>query len=70
MFDLLEGKEQHCEFDGVETVLRVNGRYCCVPVTHKVTLGEIVDLLEQFKKQPRYIDDAENAGRFFCKKVV
>lgn len=49
MFDLLEGKEQHCEFDGVETVLSENGRYCCVSVTHKVTLGEIVDLLEEFK---------------------
>ena len=52
MFDLLEGKEVHCEFDGVETVADPNGRYCCVPVTHKVTLGEIVDLLESFKKQP------------------
>lgn len=52
MFDLLEGKEQHCEFDGVETVLSENGRYCCVSVTHKVTLGEIVDLLEEFKAQP------------------
>ena len=52
MFDLLEGKEQHCEFDGVETVLKANGKYCCVPVTHKVTLGEIVDLLEEFKQQP------------------
>lgn len=52
MFDLLEGKEQHCEFDGVETVVREDGKYCCVPVTHKVTLGEIVDLLESFKQQP------------------
>ncbi|MDY4693736.1 MAG: NAD-dependent epimerase/dehydratase family protein [Blautia sp.] len=52
MFDLLEGKEKHCEFDGVETVVREDGRYCCVPVTHKVTLGEIVDLLESFKQQP------------------
>lgn len=52
MFDLLEGKEQHCEFDGVETVLATNGRYCCVPITHKVTLGEIVDLLQEFKTQP------------------
>ena len=43
MFDLLEGKETHCEFEGVETVLKEDGRYCCVPVTHKVTLGEIVD---------------------------
>ena len=52
MYDLLEGKEVHCEFDGVETVIKEDGRYCCVPVTHKVTLGEIVDLLEQFKNQP------------------
>ena len=52
MFDLLEGKERHCEFDGVETVDTVEGRYCYVPVTHKVTLGEIVDLLQTFKQQP------------------
>lgn len=52
MYDLLEGREEHCEFDGVNTVLKENGRYCCVPVTHKVTLGEIVDLLEIFKNQP------------------
>lgn len=52
MFDLLEGKERHCEFDGVETVDTVEGRYCYVPVTHKVTLGEIVDLLQEFKQQP------------------
>ena len=51
MFDLLEGKEQHCEFDGVETVVREDGRYCYVPSTHKVTLGEIADLLQQFKEQ-------------------
>ena len=43
-----EGKELHCEFDGVETVAKEDGRFCCVPVTHKVTLGEIVDLLERF----------------------
>lgn len=50
MFDLLEGKEQHCEFDGVEAVTDSDGRYCYVPVTHKVTLGEIVDLLQEFKE--------------------
>ena len=52
MYDLLEGKEQHCEFDSIETVPVENGKYCYVPVTHKVTLGEIVDLLQQFKEQP------------------
>lgn len=49
MYDLLEGKEQHCEFDGVETIVKEDGRFCCVPLTHKVTLGEIIDLLESFK---------------------
>lgn len=53
MYDLLEGKERHCEFNGVETVEKEDGRYCYIPVTHKVTLGEIVDLLEQFKNQPK-----------------
>lgn len=52
MLDLLEGKEQHCKFEGVETVLAADGPYCCVPLTHKVTLGEIVALLQEFKKQP------------------
>ena len=52
MYDLLEGKEKHCEFNGTETILNENGKYCCVPITHKVTLGEIVDLLLEFKDQP------------------
>lgn len=52
MYDLLEEKELHCEYDGLDPVIKDDGRYCIVPVTHKVTLGEIVDLLEQFKAQP------------------
>lgn len=52
MFDLLEGKEHHCEFDGVNPVEKEDGKYCFVPTTHKVTLGEIVDLLQEFKSQP------------------
>lgn len=52
MYDLLEGKEQHCEYDGLDPVIKAEGRYCIVPVTHKVTLGEIVDLLQEFKAQP------------------
>ena len=69
MFDLLEGKEQHCDFDGVETVLKENGRYCCVPTTHKVTLGEIVDLLEQFKKQPASLLMPKMPEGSFAKKL-
>lgn len=69
MFDLLEGKEQHCEFDGVETVLRADGRYCCVPGTHKVTLGEIVDLLQEFKTQPESLLMPEMPEGSFAKKL-
>lgn len=52
MICALKGAEHRCEFDGVETVMTENGRYCAAEVTHKVTLGEIVELLEQFKSQP------------------
>lgn len=69
LFDLLEGKEQHCEFDGVETVLDANGRYCCVPVTHKVTLGEIVDLLQEFKAQPNTLMMPKMPDGSFAKKL-
>ena len=69
MFDLLEGKEQHCDYDGLEPVLNVSGRYCIVPVTHKVTLGEIVDLLEQFKQQPVSLMMPEMSEGSFAKKL-
>ena len=69
MFDLLEEKEKHCEFDGVETVLDENGRYCCVPVTHKVTLGEIVDLLQEFKEQPTTLMMPKMPEGSFAKKL-
>lgn len=69
MFDLLEGKEQHCEFDGAETVVTLDGRYCCVPVIHKVTLGEIVDLLKKFKKQPKTLLQPKMPEGSFEKKL-
>lgn len=69
MFDLLEGKEEHCEFDGVETIADINGRYCYVPITHKVTLGEIVDLLEQFKEQPKTLMMPKMPNGSFAKKL-
>ncbi|WP_165045727.1 NAD-dependent epimerase/dehydratase family protein [Adlercreutzia sp. ZJ138] len=52
MFDLLEGKEQRCEYDGAEVVPSSTGRYCYVPTTHKVTLGRIVELLQEFRASP------------------
>ena len=69
MFDLLEGKEQHCEYAGLEPGLREDGRYCIVPVTHKVTLGEIVDLLEQFKQQPATLLMPKMPEGSFAKKL-
>lgn len=69
MYDLLEGKEKHCEFDGVNTVLKEDGRYCCVPVTHRVTLGEIVDLLEIFKNQPATLMMPRMPEGSFAKKL-
>lgn len=69
MFDLLEGKEKRCEFEGVETVITEKGRYCCVPVTHKVTLGEIVDLLQEFKEQPKTLLMPRMPEGSFAKKL-
>ena len=69
MFNLLECKEHHCEFDGVETVADKNGRYCYVPVTHKVTLGEIVDLLQEFKQQPQTLQIPKMPNGSFAKKL-
>lgn len=53
MFDALEEREHHCEFDGVQTVLTENGKYCAAPITHKATLGRIVELLHSFHDQPQ-----------------
>ena len=69
MFDLLEGKEVHCEFDGAETVVTENGRYCCVPAAYKVTLGEIVDLLQEFKQQPATLMMPKMPEGSFAKKL-
>ncbi len=69
MFDLLEGKEHRCEFDGVQTVAAEKGRYCYVPVTHNVTLGEIVELLQQFQAQPSTLLMPRMPEGSFAKKL-
>ena len=69
MLDALEGKEHRCEFDGVDTVMQADGRYCAAPVTHKVTLGEIVDLLEAFKAQPTTLTMPPIPTGSFAKKL-
>ncbi len=69
MIAALKGEEHHCEFDGVGTVLTDKGRYCAVPTTHKVTLGEIVDLLNEFKVQPDTLMIPSIPENSFAKKL-
>ena len=69
MLDALEGKEHHCAFSGLDAVPQENGRYCYVPVSHKATLGEIVDLLEGFKTQPKTLLMPEIPAGSFAKKL-
>ena len=69
MFDALEGKEHHCEFDGVDTIPCEDGRYCCAPVTHKATLGYIVECLHKFHDQPATLIMPQIAPGSFEKKL-
>ena len=69
MIRALENKEHHCEFDGVEAIANDNGKYCFVPTTHKVTLGEIVDLLQSFSEQPKTLMLPEIPDNSFSKKL-
>ena len=69
MFCALEGTEHRCTFDGIDTVLTEDGAFCAAPVTHKVTLGEIVALLEAFKKQPETLTMPEIPYNSFAKKL-
>lgn len=65
----LSGKEHRCEFDGINTVLCEDGRYCAAPITHKVTLGEIVSLLNSFNNQPKTLIMPQIAEGSFAKKL-
>ena len=69
MIATLLGREHRCEFEGIDTMLTGNGRYCAAPVTHKVTLGEIVNLLDAFKAQPRTLLMPEIPENSFAKKL-
>ena len=69
MMCALEGKEHHCEFDGIDTVLCDNGKFCAAPITHKVTLGEIVSLLESFRNVPSTLVMPEIPYNSFAKKL-
>lgn len=69
MIDALQGKEHHCEFDGVETVMQAYGRYCAAPITHHVKLGEIVDLLYKFAELPKTLMIPEIPADSFAKRL-
>lgn len=69
MFDLLEGKELHCEYDGVNAVLNIKGKYSYIPNTYHITLGEIVELLQEFKQQPINLMMPKMPDGSFAKKL-
>ena len=69
MIACLKGKEHHCEFEGLEVLPQAEGRYCYVPTTHKATLGEIVELLNQFAAQPKTLMIPEIPSNSFAKKL-
>ena len=65
----LQGKEHKCEFDGLDVLPSAEGRYCYCPVTHKVTLGEIVEYLKSFATQPSTLMIPEIPAGSFAKKL-
>ena len=69
MLDALEGKAHACEFEGLTPVFRADGRFCAAPVTHSVTLGEIVALLDTFRAQPQTLKMPEIPAGSFAKKL-
>lgn len=69
MLDALEGKAHRCNYDGLAAQASADGRYCYAPTTHKVTLGEIVELLDLFKAQPQSLVMPEIPYNSFAKKL-
>lgn len=69
MISALKGKEHHCEFDGINTMMQADGRYCAAPITHHVKLGEIVDLLYQFAEMPKTLMIPEIPSDSFAKRL-
>ena len=69
MISALKGAAHRCEFDGVETVPTADGRYCYCPITHKTTLGEIVDMIYSFAEQPKTLNIPEIPDGSLAKKL-
>ncbi len=58
MICALKSQEHHCEFEGLDVLPSAEGRYCYCPVTHKTTLGEIVDTIYEFARAVRAVPDS------------
>lgn len=58
MICALKGQEHHCEFEGLDVLPSAEGRYCYSPVTHKTTLGEIVDTIYECARAVRAVPDS------------
>jgi len=69
MLCALLGCEHRCEFNGINTVLTENGTYCTAPISHKVTLGQITDLLYSFRNQPQALTMPSIPNGSFAKKL-
>ena len=76
MIAALQGNEHRCDYDGIDVVPVIpgstgdlTGRYCYCPVTHKITLGEIVDLIYSFADQPKTLMIPEIPENSFAKKL-
>lgn len=79
MIAAIKGEEHHCEFNGLDVIPTINykqstvnssvGRYCYCPVTHKVTLGEIVDLLHKFAEMPKTLMIPQIPANSFAKRL-
>ena len=69
MIACLKGEEHHCEFDGLDVLPQADGKYCYCPITHHVTLGEIVELLKSFVEQPKTLMIPEIPENSFAKKL-
>ena len=69
MLNCLERKPNRCNYDGLEIIPDSNGKFCYVPTTHDVTLGEIVDLLETFRVQPNTLVMPKIPCGSFAKKL-
>ena len=69
MIACLKGEEKHCEFEGLDVLPKAEGKYCYCPITHHVTLGQIVEHLKSFAAQPQTLMIPEIPANSFAKKL-